>query len=643
MSEEITILAIDDERDNLLLYDRLIARYMPEARIVTATSGEKGLELVKSEPPDLVLLDARMPGMNGFEVCRTLKTDPVTIEIPVLMISGAYVEPCHRLSGFEGGADGYMCKPFKAQELVAQIQALLEHPGERTPAYRVMVIDPSRTSRQVILAEIKRNPYVEPAAFANGQEAEAALDAVVPDCVICASALPDRDVAAFCTALRDRPRYGNIPIVVLLDKPDNMETARLQDAGVSETYVKPFKPFTLFKFVSRQVNLRHDWFDHEVLVVDASRVIRRILKQYLAGIRLKVHQAENANDAMKVLEETPIDLIIVDHDLPGRDGLAWCRELKASEDYTWIPIIGLSEDSALAVSFIQAGANDYLSKELIKEEIVIRAQNLLKQVSLTKQLHAAIRKEQALNEHKNKILGTAAHDIRAPIAAIAHYAEWLQENDVDDKEKVQASLSSIHELARHAVELLNKILDVASIQRGVIDLDFEEFRLDELLEERVTFANQLTTRKRIEGSFSSDVPENTAPLARGDRKRLTQVIDNLLNNAVKYCPDGSRFVVTLTNELEGWLVKIDDNGPGIPHDELPGIFDEFGKTSVRATGGEKSTGLGLAIVHKLIDLHGGTIWIDSEVGSGTSVSFLLPYHAPEDDTEGKQHEAPTTA
>ena len=113
------------------------------------------------------------------------------------------------------------------------------------------------------------------------------------------------------------------------------------------------------------------------------------------------------------------------------------------------------------------------------------------------------------------------------------------------------------------------------------------------------------------------------------------MLDNLFGNVVKYCRDGAAFSVSLEAEVEGWLVQVEDQGPGIPRDELFGVFEEFGRTSVKPTNGEKSTGLGLAIVKKLVESHGGTIWIDSEVGRGTRVSFVLPRPGPGAD-DGKE-------
>lgn len=112
-------------QDNLQVLQQLLGKHLPEAVVSTASGGQEGLKKAQAEQPDVVLLDAKMPGMDGFAVCRELKKDVRTSGIPVLMISGVYVDAEHRVSGLESGADGYICKPYQCEELIAQVRALL--------------------------------------------------------------------------------------------------------------------------------------------------------------------------------------------------------------------------------------------------------------------------------------------------------------------------------------------------------------------------------------------------------------------------------------------------------------------------------------------------------------------------------------
>jgi two-component system, sensor histidine kinase and response regulator len=628
------ILAVDDEPINLSLLEALVKRFLPDAEIRTAQGGQAALAAVRKSPPDIVLLDAQMSDLDGFEVCRRIKTDPATSRVRVLMVSGAYIESRHRVSGFEGGADGYICKPFRPNDLMTQIQALLVERAEKEPVFRVIIADDSRTSRQVLISELKRISDVQVASFDSAEAAVAALDALKPDLIIADAAMPRMDGLEFCGAVRAHPDHEKTPFLLLSEAPTEALRRRGAERGVTEIFPKPYPPQTISRYVSRHMDARRDWFDHDVLVVDEDLATRKTVKQYLSGIRLRVHEAGNLDEAAEVLRRGLIDLIVVGHLGAGGSGCQWIESLRASEEHRWIPILGISPDTRTASSFIGAGADDCVSRELIQDEIVLRARNLLKRVSLTRQLNAAVQRERELNEHRNRLFGIAAHDIRSPLTAISHYAESLLASPLNNLSVVKDRLQNIHGLARHSLEMLNTILDAGSIRSGVVAVRMERFRLNELLAERLLLANELGLRKDIRGTLVNRVPDGLAEVC-GDRQRLAQVLDNLFGNVIKYCHDGTDFAVSLDAEVEGWLVQVEDHGPGIPCDELFGVFDEFGRTSVEPTGGEKGTGLGLAIVKKLVELHGGTVWMDSEVGKGTRVSVVLPRPAPTDE-KGKE-------
>lgn len=120
------ILIIDDQPESLELFSLLIRTFLTDVEILTETEGAAGLALAKQKQPDLLILDVKMPGMDGFEVCRRLKADPETKDIPVLMVSGVLTSTRHKVTGFTLGADGYLCKPFEPQEFIAQISSCFE-------------------------------------------------------------------------------------------------------------------------------------------------------------------------------------------------------------------------------------------------------------------------------------------------------------------------------------------------------------------------------------------------------------------------------------------------------------------------------------------------------------------------------------
>jgi len=618
------ILVVDDEKKNLDLFQALLKKHLPEAEVWTASSGGEALARLSDTPPDIVLLDARMPDMDGFEVCREIKTNPETANIPVLMVSGVYIQDHHRVSGFEGGADAYICKPFKAASLVAQIRALLEEKKDKEIRFRVMVVDGSRISRQVLAFGLKQDPDVDVASFESAESALAALDAVMPDLVVCDVNVGEMGGEALCKKIHGRYGYGEVPVVLLTQKGAVDQRGWKPDCDAAAVLTKPVKPEALLDYVGREIDLRRDRFDYEVLLVGEASSAKMILRENLTGIRLQVYESETVEQARGILDRENIDLLVLSNDPPDPRGIEWCSELRSLDEYKWMPIVGFVDDGETGVAFIKAGADDYLTKELPGEEMVVRIRNLLKRVSLTSQLNLAVQRERALNEYKNRILGIAAHDIRSPVSAISHFAELLLATDLEDPNYIRSRIETIHGLSRHALAIVNDVLDAKSIQSGVIEIQSVPFDMEELLRERLAFMNDFGEQKGVRGSFITQLTGDKKAIVQGDRRRLAQVIDNLIGNAIKYCREGDDYEVRLSSEVEGWLVEVEDKGPGIPRDELFGVFDEFGKTSVQASGGEKSTGLGLAIAKKLVELHGGTIWIESKVGQGTRISFVLP-------------------
>jgi signal transduction histidine kinase len=227
-----------------------------------------------------------------------------------------------------------------------------------------------------------------------------------------------------------------------------------------------------------------------------------------------------------------------------------------------------------------------------------------------------------LNQEKNRFLGIAAHDLRNPLNAIQIYSEFLQEEaaNVLNEEQMEF-VSIIHDSSQFMLRLVNDLLDVAKIESGKLELDIEPLDLAPLVEANVKLNAALASRKNVQVQLHARV---TSLFVEADRAKVEQVLNNLLSNAVKFSPPDSSVSVTL-EECEGHArIAVQDHGQGIPPDELDRLFRPFQKTSVQSTAGEQSTGLGLAIVQKIVQGHEGKVWVDSEVGKGSTFVVELP-------------------
>lgn len=230
-----------------------------------------------------------------------------------------------------------------------------------------------------------------------------------------------------------------------------------------------------------------------------------------------------------------------------------------------------------------------------------------------------------LNDVKNRFLGMAAHDLRNPLASIRGFSDLLLGEAVGPLNEDQREfLALIREVSQDMLALLNDLLDVSVIESGKFSLRCENAFLHALCAERIHLSEVLASKKEIRYERAlEEIPD--FPF---DVSRIGQVVDNLLSNANKFSPRGSTVRISLVLEEENAVFSVRDQGPGVPPREQQSLFGEYQKGSARPTGGEKSTGLGLAIAKRIVEAHGGFIWVKSD-GPGATFGFHLPIHEEE--------------
>jgi PAS domain S-box-containing protein len=231
-----------------------------------------------------------------------------------------------------------------------------------------------------------------------------------------------------------------------------------------------------------------------------------------------------------------------------------------------------------------------------------------------------------VNEQKNRFLGIAAHELRSPLQFILAYSEFLVGEASDTlTDRQMQFLSIIRSSSEYVVRLVNDLLDVAKIEAGKLELNPEPTDLGALVRENVSLNRTLAAKKDV--GIRLEV-ETLAPLVV-DPDKMVQVLNNLINNAVKYSPPGSTVDVRLHPDGQYVHVSVRDRGPGIPEDALDRVFQPFETTKTKAPDGQKGTGLGLAIAKKIVEGHGGSIWVQSEPGQGATFHVTLPFGGPD--------------
>ncbi len=229
-----------------------------------------------------------------------------------------------------------------------------------------------------------------------------------------------------------------------------------------------------------------------------------------------------------------------------------------------------------------------------------------------------------LNQLKDEFLNIAAHDLRNPLNSILCTSRIIIEdtmkNDYDVDKYLRHDINSIIQASLHMLVLINNLLDLAKIEAGKIHLNLDRRDINLLIREQIEVTEPLANQKEI----SIHYDYNHEPVyVRMDKEKIWQALNNLLSNAIKFTDPGGQITIGLKPQPDEIYVSISDTGRGIPKDKLDKVFDKFSELSRLGTSGERGTGLGMAITKSIVELHGGRIWVDSQIGHGTCFTFTL--------------------
>lgn len=347
-----------------------------------------------------------------------------------------------------------------------------------------------------------------------------------------------------------------------------------------------------------------------ILIADDSPTIRYLLRKDLESWGYDVVEAVDGNGALDILtsEDAPL-MAVLDWEMPGINGVEVCRRIRDAGQSQLVYILLLTtrvgeEDLVFA---LEQGAHDFVSKQTGTAELRARIE--------------VGRRLVELDQLKNRFLGIAAHDLRSPLGYITGMSEIMKSGRFGPVTARQSQvLGQIVTNSQHMLTLVDDLLDIAEINSGRLTLEPRVAMLAPLVRERVDLFSLVALKKDI--VVSAEIAQ--VPAARFDPKRITQVLDNLISNAVKFAPAGTAVNVSLSRQGPSARVSVADHGPGISATEIDRLFVEFERLSASPTGGEKSTGLGLAIARRIIDGHRGTLAVDSELGRGSVFSFTVP-------------------
>jgi signal transduction histidine kinase len=274
------------------------------------------------------------------------------------------------------------------------------------------------------------------------------------------------------------------------------------------------------------------------------------------------------------------------------------------------------------VNALRKAMKDRSSIERLYEDLTALNNDM---ATLQRSLQKKNRELERLNEQKNQFVGMAAHDLRSPLSSFFSLCELMLSEIGEGQENWRELLEEMKRSSRSMLGLVNDLLDITKIESGKLDLRFDSVDLNRLIERNVSINRALAERKGI--SLSLQTPEDRV-FVEIDPGKTDQVLNNLISNAVKYSDHGDAVTVVVRILEEQFEIAVVDQGQGIPADEIGKLFKPFGRTSVRSTAGEISTGLGLLICRKIVEGHGGRIWVESREGEGSTFRFTMPRSRP---------------
>ncbi len=225
------------------------------------------------------------------------------------------------------------------------------------------------------------------------------------------------------------------------------------------------------------------------------------------------------------------------------------------------------------------------------------------------------------SQHKSQFLANMSHELRTPLNAILGYTELILDDIYGGvPDKMRGVLDRVQRNGKHLLGLINDVLDLSKIEAGQLTLSLSEYSVSDMVYTVITAVEALATEKKL--ALKSEVPPDLPP-ARGDERRLAQVLLNLVGNAIKFTDTGE--VAVRASASNGSLtIAVHDTGPGIPEADRARIFEEFQQVDSSATKKKGGTGLGLAIAKRIVEMHGGRIWVDSKLGEGSTFSISMP-------------------
>jgi len=492
------IFIVDDDETNLKYL--MIRLTQAGFEVTQASSGDEALQILNSYKPDLILLDIKMPGMDGFEVCRKVKTMEETEDIPIIFLT-ALSDTVDKINGFEAGGVDYITKPINFDEVNARVNAHLtlvkQHRELKASEAKFQMLADFSFDFEYWLNETNRFNYVSPSS---------------------------KRITGYTPAdFEEDPS-----LLRRIIYPEDRERV-WKDIEAAFTSNEPL--VREFRIVTRGGDIK--WIAHKSLAV-------------------------------------------VD-----KDGKHYGRRA-SNQDITTLKLV---------------------------EDALRRSESELKEA----------------NHSKDKFLSILAHDLKSPFTGLIGLSEMMYNYGSDlSNDEMREFTSGIYEAAKVIYTLIDNLLIWTRLQSGKMEQSPANLDIKKIVQE-VLYLNETNALKKSISLFNEVPPET---FVFGDHNMIDLILRNLITNAIKFTQYGGEVKISAKEKGDLIAISIADNGVGIPAQNLTRLFKLDSMLTTTGTNNEQGSGMGLLLVKDFVEVQGGSIEIESEVGTGTTVTFTV--RAPRD-------------
>jgi len=627
---DCSLLLVDDDPAAIHATGQMLAHYTD---LRFATSGEDALRLARERTPDLVLLDADMPGQTGLDICDALRADPQLAEVPVIFATSHDAMPLELLALQKGAVD-FVSKPLVAAQFTARVRAQLRvrslmlslrrrypadapkpiaRPAGRLP--RVLIVDDDITAIRIIrssLEDMGEFYFAE-----GGAQALALARELNPDLILVDAQMPEVDGFALCRALKAEPAFRYVPIVFVTRFADPRNEMRALDLGAVDFIAKPYVPAVLRARVRRLLKLK----ERADAQLEAARAHWR-----RAGELRACEVIDSLGDAMLSFDADEHLLVfnpaasrlfgtdreqvlggsvrtLIPHLAVGGEGCAPARCTITRADGSQLPVelafarCGEGRERLTTVTLRTAGLPDAAESQAPAE-----------------------RADEARARINTLMLSHLAQEMKDPLCSLLGHAQLMSDAKRAPLDEDQARrLEHVLAAARKLCDLRRDALDFAMFESAHSTLQTHPINTAHCVHDAMAAVAALADRAAV--TLSVEVRDD-APFAFADGPRLTQCLLSLLGNAVKYNQPGGWVRVRVAREGEQIAIAVADNGLGLDAEQRMHLFEPFNRLGRQVTS-VAGAGLALTIARRLVEAMNGALRVESDPGRGSCFTILL--------------------